>query len=212
MELFVPSLRMVSGLVIALLVLVLPVYGQVSTICSPSLLSSFTPCMNYLTSSSSNGTSPTSECCGVLKNMTNNGMDCLCLIVTASVPFRVPINRTLAISLPRFCNMPGVPVQCKASSAPIPAPGPAALGPVPSSGAPLSPTPEASAVPQPTPSTTPTLTPPSPTTNAGAPTSSSPSGIRPVLTPPSTSSTMPSSKLSPYLILLTLGSLLVKYY
>jgi hypothetical protein len=37
----------------------------------------------------------------------------LCLVVTGSVPFGVPINRTLAISLPRACNVPGVPVQCE---------------------------------------------------------------------------------------------------
>lgn len=106
-------LKMNSILAIALVALVVPVYGQITTPCNPSVLSSFTPCMNFLTNSTSNGGSPTTDCCGALKNLTSNGLDCLCLIVTGSVPFQLPINRTLAISLPRACNMAGVPVQCK---------------------------------------------------------------------------------------------------
>lgn len=91
-----------------------PSYAQISTPCNASTLSTlFTPCMSFLTNSSANGTSPTTECCSALKSLTSGGMDCLCLIVTASVPFKIPINRTLAISLPRACKMPGVPVQCK---------------------------------------------------------------------------------------------------
>lgn len=95
-------------------VMVAPAYAQISTPCNASTLGTlFTPCVSFLTSSSANGTSPTTECCSALKSITSGGMDCLCLIVTASIPFRIPINRTLAVSLPRACNMPGVPVQCK---------------------------------------------------------------------------------------------------
>ncbi|KAL1214348.1 Non-specific lipid transfer protein GPI-anchored 21 [Cardamine amara subsp. amara] len=83
-------------------------------------------CMNFLTGSD---TSPTTACCGALKSLTGIGMECLCLIVTASVPINLPINRTLAISLPRACGIPNVPVQCKASAAPLPAPGPVSFGP-----------------------------------------------------------------------------------
>lgn len=91
-----------------------PAHAQINTPCNPSGLTSlFTPCMGFLTNSSANGTSPTTECCTALKSLTSSGMDCLCLIITASVPFKIPINRTLAVSLPRACNMPGVPVQCK---------------------------------------------------------------------------------------------------
>jgi hypothetical protein len=91
-----------------------PSYAQISTPCNPSTITTvFTPCMSFLTNSSANGTSPTTQCCTALKSLTSSGMDCLCLIVTASVPFKIPINRTLAVSLPRACNMPGVPVQCK---------------------------------------------------------------------------------------------------
>ncbi|CAA7026527.1 unnamed protein product [Microthlaspi erraticum] len=90
------------------------------------MLSSMTGCMSFLTGG---GNSPTSDCCEALKSLTGTGMDCLCLIVTAGVPLNLPINRTLAISLPSACDMPGVPVKCKASAAPLPAPGPASLGP-----------------------------------------------------------------------------------
>ncbi|CAH2038845.1 unnamed protein product [Thlaspi arvense] len=102
------------------------IVAQINTPCSPTMLSSVTGCMNFLTGS---GNSPTSDCCEALKSLTGTGVDCLCLIVTAGVPLNLPINRTLAISLPRACGMPGVPVKCKASAAPLPAPGPASLGP-----------------------------------------------------------------------------------
>ncbi|KAE8665434.1 putative mitochondrial ribosomal protein L24 [Hibiscus syriacus] len=52
----------------------------------------------------------------------SGSMDCACLIFTASVPIQLPINRTLAISLPQACNMDSVPVQCKAYGTPLPAP------------------------------------------------------------------------------------------
>ncbi|CAH8308179.1 unnamed protein product [Eruca vesicaria subsp. sativa] len=102
------------------------IVAQISTPCSPTMLSSVTGCMSFLTGG---GSSPTSDCCEALKSLTGTGLDCLCLIVTASVPINLPINRTLAISLPRACGMPGVPVKCKASAAPLPAPGPVSLGP-----------------------------------------------------------------------------------
>ncbi|XP_021897131.1 proline-rich receptor-like protein kinase PERK2 isoform X2 [Carica papaya] len=163
------------------------------------MLSTVTPCLNFLTNSTANGTSPTSDCCNALKSLTGNSMDCVCLVVTGNVPLTIPINRTLAISLPRACNMPGVPLQCKASAAPLPAPGPVALGPILSPGASPS---SSTEVPQPTPSasqppesdTTPSLTPP-----VDAETPNTTAGSRPVLTP---SAAPPASSLSPYFLLL----------
>ncbi|KAK4757668.1 hypothetical protein SAY87_018969 [Trapa incisa] len=89
--------------------------GQVMTSCTASMISSFTPCINFVTNSSPNGTapSPTSECCNSFKSLMGDGMDCMCLIITGNVPFQVPINRSLAVSLPRACKMTGVPIQCK---------------------------------------------------------------------------------------------------
>ncbi|KAK4718593.1 hypothetical protein R3W88_016931 [Solanum pinnatisectum] len=98
------------------------VTGQISTACSAAMLRSFSPCINFISNGGRNNSSPTSDCCQSLKYVMSNGTDCLCLIVTGNVPFRVPINRTLAISLPKACKMDGVPVQCKASPSPVPAP------------------------------------------------------------------------------------------
>ncbi|XP_034686180.1 protein YLS3-like [Vitis riparia] len=211
MEVFKSSMCLVSTLAIALMVVIMPVQGQISTSCSASMISSFTPCINFVTNSSGNGTSPTADCCNALRSLTSTSMDCFCLIVTGSVPFQIPINRTLAISLPRACNMASVPVQCKATGAPVPAPGPAALGPTLS---PTGPSPKASSVPEstspalaPESDTTPSLTPDSPTADSDAPTTTT--GSRPVLTP--SAGNRPQS-LSPSLVLFVLGIIFIKYY
>ncbi|KAI3673035.1 hypothetical protein L6452_39144 [Arctium lappa] len=179
---------------------VVPVYSQISTPCSPSMITSFTPCLNFITNSTTNGTStPTADCCNSLKTVTSSGTDCLCMIATGSVPFQIPINQSLAISLPRACKMPGVPLQCKAAAAtPIPSPGPAALGPALSPGG-SSTVPEAQS-PTSTPdqsNTTPALTPESDTTPALTPPSST-GGVsttnpasRPTVTPSAATSTYP---------------------
>ncbi|KAH1267761.1 hypothetical protein GmHk_01G002901 [Glycine max] len=187
------------------MVMAAPAYAQISsTPCSTSMINSlFNPCMNFLTNSSANGTSPTAECCNSIKSLTSGGMDCLCLIITGNVPFRIPINRTLAISLPRACNLPRLPLQCKSGS-PLPAPGPAAFGPSLSPSAP-SLSPEASSV-LPSPSlapvsdtTPPLLTPSSATTGSG----------RSDLTP---SSAMSSYRFLPSVVLIVLGFAVLKHY
>ncbi|PQQ11115.1 non-specific lipid transfer protein GPI-anchored 2 [Prunus yedoensis var. nudiflora] len=212
MEISVPFFRLAMALAMTV-VLAMPVYGQVGSPCNASAISSLSPCMSFLTNSSSNGTSPTADCCNSLKALTSTSRDCLCLIVTGSVPFQLPINRSLAISLPRACNIPGVPVQCQATVAPIPAPGPSSLAPTLSPGAsPSGPT--ASSVPEPTSSalspesdTTPLLTPPSTTGGSGAPTATT--GSRPVLTP---SAAFTSYRLSPSLMLFASGILALKFF
>ncbi|XVF28807.1 hypothetical protein REPUB_Repub15cG0063600 [Reevesia pubescens] len=188
MEFPKPSSFLVLALVIALTTLILPVYGQINTPCSSTMLSTFTPCMNFLTNSSGNGTSPSEDCCNSLKTLTSGGMDCVCLIVErflgtlgvpknekdgyysphgvytgctpeffliviGNVPFRIPINRTLAISFPQACNMPGVPVQCKATTGvPVPTLGPISLAPILSPGASPTLSPKGFVVPKPIPS------------------------------------------------------------
>lgn len=87
------------------------VNGQINTACTSSIISTFTPCFNYLTGSSGNGSSPTEDCCNSLKSSMSDSMDCVCLIVTGNVPVSIPFIRTLALSLPQACNT-GVPVQC----------------------------------------------------------------------------------------------------
>ncbi|MCD7447556.1 hypothetical protein HAX54_031585 [Datura stramonium] len=77
----------------------------------------------YETNSSSNGmTSPTEDCCSALRTMMTNATNCMCLIVTGGIPFQMPINPNIAMSLPSACNMPGVPLKCKDSTVPPPSP------------------------------------------------------------------------------------------
>ncbi|XP_042518417.1 non-specific lipid transfer protein GPI-anchored 20 [Macadamia integrifolia] len=183
-----------------LLMSVIPVQGQTSKSCTSTMITSFTPCMYYITGSTAgNSSSPTSDCCRSLGSLLNTSMDCTCLVLTGNIPLRIPINRTLAVSLPRACNMSGVPVQCKASGAPLPAPGPIAFGPTLS--------PPASTVPK---STSPALA-PQPEIPTGLTPTSSPasSGTRPVLTP---SSANPSQSFSPSLLLFVIGLLALKFH
>ncbi|CAI0434011.1 unnamed protein product [Linum tenue] len=101
---------------------------MISTPCTSSMITSFTPCINFVTGSSSNGTSPAASCCGALKELVAASMDCACLLVTANVPIQLPFGGPLSIPLPRPCKM-AVPLRCKASGSPLPAPGPAIFGP-----------------------------------------------------------------------------------
>ncbi|MCL7033815.1 hypothetical protein MKW94_004749 [Papaver nudicaule] len=158
---------------------VVPVYGQITTACSAPTVTSFTPCLNFITGSSGSGTSPTSDCCSTFKAIMDRSMDCACLLITGNVPFQLPINRTLAISLPRACRMSGVPIECKANTgAPLPAPSPFSFGsPSPS---PLSSTPSASFTPESEAPESVTL-PASPPLDSTTPTAIS--GRRPVVTP-----------------------------
>ncbi|CAM9000414.1 unnamed protein product [Rhodiola kirilowii] len=170
------------------------VQGQITTPCTSSMVSSFTPCFNFITGSSSTGVSPSADCCNALKELTSTNRDCACLLINAGVPVSLPINRTLAISLPRACNMPGVPIQCKATGSPLPSPGPASFGPAsPPTAAesPLSPTSSKATTLPPLPSTdTPTdATPALSPTESDTPTSTAAAGMKPVLTSSTATST-----------------------
>ncbi|GJM96884.1 hypothetical protein PR202_ga13758 [Eleusine coracana subsp. coracana] len=103
-----------AGLALLLLLLAAaPASGQVATSCTSMLITTFTPCLNFVTGSTNGGGSPTEQCCGSLAEMVRTGADCACLILTGNVPFSLPINRTLAISLPRLCNSMSVPLKCR---------------------------------------------------------------------------------------------------
>ncbi|CAN6197014.1 unnamed protein product [Urochloa humidicola] len=95
--------------------------------CTASLITSFTPCLNFLTNSTnSGGAAPTQECCRSLGELMSASTGCACLILTGTVPLGVPVNRTLAVALPKACNSAAVPLQCRDTSAQIPAPVPVA--------------------------------------------------------------------------------------
>ncbi|XP_008776786.1 non-specific lipid transfer protein GPI-anchored 23-like [Phoenix dactylifera] len=108
-----------------------PVSTQTPTACTSSLISSFTPCLNYLLGSTNGGGTPTAECCKSLASLVNSSTDCACLILTGNVPFSLPISRTLAISLPRMCRSTtsSVPLECRGTAMPLPGPGPVAFAP-----------------------------------------------------------------------------------
>ncbi|XP_068649499.1 non-specific lipid transfer protein GPI-anchored 20 [Aristolochia californica] len=180
--------------------------GQLTSPCTVSMISNFTPCLNFITGSSSNGSSPTTGCCTSLASLINDGTDCLCLLVTGSVPVNLPINRTLAISLPRACNMAAVPLRCRAAATPLPAPGPSALSPglPPRAAAPTLPDP-ATEAPAASPAT-PTAEPESPPPDY--PTSTP--GLRPVLNPSAAGKL--SDMLAPSLFLSALSMVMLKYY
>ncbi|CAF2313212.1 hypothetical protein HID58_037520 [Brassica napus] len=188
-----PRFCLISALIFLSLLSNSPILilAQISTPCSPTMLSSVTGCMSFLTGG---GSSPTSDCCEALKSLTGTGLDCLCLIVTASVPINIPINRTLAISLPRACGMPGVPVKCKASAAPLPAPGPVSLGPT---------TPTETQSPQGSASFGPTTSPSSSITPDDQNIPASDKGENPTASTPSASSPSSSHSIKLPLLLLT---------
>nr|KYP46073.1 hypothetical protein KK1_032380 [Cajanus cajan] len=106
------------------------VNGQISTSCTTSMMSSFTPCANIITgSTNNNGLTPPSTCCDSLRSLMSTNMDCACLMISANAPFfQLPLSQALALSLSQACNINGVSLQCKASGSPLSAPGPAVLG------------------------------------------------------------------------------------
>ncbi|CAM0905484.1 unnamed protein product [Alopecurus aequalis] len=132
-----------------------PVAGQaVATSCTASLITSFTPCLGYITNSTNGGGSlPTADCCRSLGAVVNTSTSCACLILTGNVPLGLPINRTLAVTLPKACNSMSVPLQCKDTSAQLPAPGPVAVSPAMPPLTPMAPE-------LPAPTAEPTVTPP----------------------------------------------------
>lgn len=104
----------ISAFILILISSIKSVNGQISTPCTFSMITNFTPCLNFITGSSNNGSSsPTRGCCSSLKSLMSSGMDCACLLISANVPFQLPINRTLAAFLPRACNLNGLSIQCK---------------------------------------------------------------------------------------------------
>lgn len=190
----------VSAAVLLALAAPAPAAGQavVAPSCTASLVSSFTPCLGYITNSSTGGggssSSPTVGCCRSLSALVNASTGCACLLLTGSVPLGVPINRTLAVTLPRACNSMAVPLQCKDASAQLPAPAP---GPVAASASPAMP---------PLPPVAPA--PPSGTTVSTPPTRSQSQGqTRPQVAP--SSAWRDSAHVPVFVAILALGAMLV---
>ncbi|XP_051129924.1 non-specific lipid transfer protein GPI-anchored 21-like [Andrographis paniculata] len=205
-----PNFQLIFLILLFLSSLVVPPSNaQSSTLCTGAMIRSFNPCIGFLTGGGSGAnSSPTSGCCSALKDLMSNGQDCLCLIVTGGVPFQIPVNRTLAISLPRACKMSGVPVECKGTAAsPVPPPDSGSQGqdqpnlspglspPSPTTGPLLPqpftpPTPGGELTPPPDEDIIPTLTPP---------------GMRPTLNPSAATSTTMNKSFGSSLVVIVLG-------
>lgn len=210
---------------------VFSVEAQLSTPCTASMVTSFTPCINFITGSTANGASPNAGCCDSVKSLMSGSMDCACLIVTGNVPISLPINRTLALSLPQACKS-NLPLQCKASGVPLPAPGPvlfappvapaaspvapaaSPLSPVANAPSPFSPTASKSSLavaespaetPAETQDETPEETPASAPVHSVAPKTTP--GIKPIVT--STSASNPSYIPSPFVLVVFMGIIMV---
>lgn len=89
------------------------VHGQVSSSCTTSMMSSFTPCANIITGSTNNGLVPLTTCCDSLRSLMSTNMDCACQVMYNAPFFQQPINQLLSLSLSRACNINGASIQCK---------------------------------------------------------------------------------------------------
>nr|XP_043638382.1 non-specific lipid transfer protein GPI-anchored 16-like [Erigeron canadensis] len=215
-----------TGLLAAMLAIsAITANGQISTPCTASMIAGFTPCVNYVMGSSSNGGSPTASCCAAVESLMTTSSECACLIITGNVPVSLPspISQALAITLPKACNSKNIPLQCKSTGVPLPPAGPALFVPPPpklppprafppaadSPDLPPSPNGSETAEPAPTPSEMTQDDLPGPDTHEEqeVPRASAPiarqgstigSGIRPVLTPASASNPL---LISPSLLL-----------
>lgn len=106
-------------LLTAATVVTTPAAGQGTASCTASLITSFTPCLNFLTNSTNGagGSAPTQDCCRSLASLMSASTGCACLILTGGVPLGGgAINRTLAVSLPKACKSAAVPLQCQGTS------------------------------------------------------------------------------------------------
>ena len=116
------KLNLIVRLLAVVAALAAPASGQAGAAsCTASLITSFTPCLNFLTNSTSGGGSPpTQDCCRSLAALVNASTGCACLILTGNVPLGVPVNRTLAVALPKACHSAAVPLQCRGTPPRVP--------------------------------------------------------------------------------------------
>ncbi|EXB22123.1 Non-specific lipid-transfer protein-like protein [Morus notabilis] len=74
-----------------------------------SVLISLSPCLNYVTGSSS---TPTSSCCSQLASVVQSQPRCLCSVLNggAMSSLGITLNQTLATSLPGACSVQTPPI------------------------------------------------------------------------------------------------------
>ncbi|KAL5541534.1 hypothetical protein UlMin_009244 [Ulmus minor] len=102
---------MASKMVNLALVMVLVTFLWARTMAQNSctnVLISMSPCLNYVTGSSS---TPSSSCCSQLAGVVQRQPQCLCVALNGGgAGLGISINRTLALALPGACNVKTPPV------------------------------------------------------------------------------------------------------
>ncbi|XXG67989.1 hypothetical protein AAC387_Pa06g1200 [Persea americana] len=102
------------GLAIAI-VTMLWVGASAQTGCMSAIIS-LSPCLNYVTGSSS---TPSSSCCTQLASVVSSQVQCLCTVLNGSSSLGITINQTRALALPSACNVQTPPTsQCNAPGGP----------------------------------------------------------------------------------------------
>ncbi|XP_024968648.1 non-specific lipid transfer protein GPI-anchored 2-like [Cynara cardunculus var. scolymus] len=97
------------------LILILVVMPWVETTAQPGCMIAFIGLAPCLSSVSGNSSTPSSACCSQLSNIVQVQPQCLCSLVNGggTANLGISINQTLALSLPRACNVQTPPVsQC----------------------------------------------------------------------------------------------------
>ncbi|GAB2294826.1 hypothetical protein Dimus_029019 [Dionaea muscipula] len=94
--------------------------AQSSSSCT-NVLTSLSPCLNYITGSSS---TPSSGCCTQLASVVKSQAQCLCEVLNASSSsLGININQTRALDLPSICTVQTPAIsQCSSSQASSPNP------------------------------------------------------------------------------------------
>ncbi|KAL8201730.1 hypothetical protein R6Q57_010877 [Mikania cordata] len=94
---------------LAFVVLTLCWAGSMAQSGCTKVLIGMAPCLNYVTGSSK---TPSSSCCSSLASVVKSQPQCLCTALDGSTmaSLGISINKTIALSLPRVCNVKAPPV------------------------------------------------------------------------------------------------------
>ncbi|ESW29089.1 hypothetical protein PHAVU_002G042400 [Phaseolus vulgaris] len=108
--------RMHTALVLVVIGMV--VAGVAAQSSCTNVLLSLSPCLNYITGSSS---TPSSGCCSQLATVVGSQPRCLCQVLGGGPVMGITINQTLALALPGACNVHTPPIsECNSVAASAP--------------------------------------------------------------------------------------------
>ncbi|KAI3668146.1 hypothetical protein L6452_43223 [Arctium lappa] len=105
------------GVVLAMVLVVSICGGAMAQSGCTNALMGMSSCLNFITGNSS---TPSSSCCSQLGNVVQSQPQCLCQALSGDgISLGISINQTLALTLPRACNVQTPPVsQCNAANGP----------------------------------------------------------------------------------------------